>query len=177
MGARKLHMKFLAKIIRIAPLYAIDLPAAASRALGRRGAVPVAGTIDGAPFRTTLVPVKGGRHRFWVNAEMRKASGAALGDRVAVALRIDEEPPTWHTPPDLADALRDEGVLDAFEAMAPGRRGQLLKWLERAVHEDTRARRIARCVEIALAEREKRLDREARAAAKRGRWRGGPSNG
>jgi uncharacterized protein DUF1905/bacteriocin resistance YdeI/OmpD-like protein len=166
-AARKPHVEFFAKIVRIVPLYAIDLPAAASRALGKRGAVPVVGTIDGTPFHTTLVPVKGGRHRFWVNAEMRKASGTTLGDRVAVTLRVDEEPPTWHTPPDLADALHDEGVLEAFEAMSPGRRGQFLKWLERAVHEDTRARRIARCVELALAEREKRLDREARAAAKR----------
>ncbi len=167
MAARKPHVEFHAKIVRVAPLYAIDLPAAASRALGKRGAVPVVGTIDGAAFRTTLVPVKGGRHRFWVNAEMRKASGAALGDRVAVRLRVDEEPPVWHTPPDLAEALHDEGVFEAFEAMSPGRRGQFLKWLERAVHDDTRARRVARCVELALAEREKRLDREARAASKR----------
>jgi hypothetical protein len=157
----KAPFAFTAKIIRVVPLYAIDLPAAVSRAIGKRGTVPIIGTLAGTPFRTTLVPVKGGRHRFWVNASMRAEAGVALGDKVAVELRIDDDPPRWPTPPDLADALQDQGVFEAFLGMAPGRRNQFLKWLERAVHEETRARRIARLVEIALAAHEKRIDRQA----------------
>jgi uncharacterized protein YdeI (YjbR/CyaY-like superfamily) len=62
-------------------------------------------------------------------------------------------------PEDLADALRDEGVLETFNSLPPGRRDHVVRWIDDAVHEATRAKRIAKTVEVALGEREKRLDR------------------
>lgn len=125
------------------------------------------GSVEGAPVRTSLIPVKGGRHRLWLNRQVRAAAGALPGGRVTVELRVDDAPPREVTPEDLAESLREEGVFEAFETMAPGRRNHIIRWVEQAVHETTRAKRLARCVELALALHERRVDRQAKALARR----------
>ena len=62
-------------------------------------------------------------------------------------------------PPDLAAALREEDVLVDWESMPPGKRLYLLKSIGQAVHETTRAKRVASAVEEAHQRREKRVDR------------------
>lgn len=163
MGSRRRTgaFKFTAKVVRKDMFHGVDIPASVSRAIGARGFVPVIGTANGAPLRTSLSPSGGGRHHLLLNREVRAAGRVALGDRVSMVLRVDAEPPVHAIAEDLADALREEGVLEHFEAMPRGRRNQFLQWMERAVHEHTRARRIVRLVELAHAEREKRIDGES----------------
>jgi hypothetical protein len=95
-----------------------------------------------------------------LNRDVREAAGVVVGALVTMVLRVDLEPPVDDVAEDLADALRDEGVLEDFMRVARGRRNQLLRWMESAVQEETRAKRIVRLVEIAHAEREKRIDRQ-----------------
>jgi hypothetical protein len=160
--------RFLTKIVRVGSMYGADVPAAVSRALGGRGYVSVLGTINGLRWRGTISPKGGGRHRMMLNAEVRREAGAGLGDRIEVRLRADHDPPTWPTPDDLAEALHEEGVYEAFASITRGRRNHIVLWLEKAVHDETRVKRVARIVEIAHAEREKQLDR---ATARSGRSR------
>jgi len=150
---------FRAKLVRMGAWYIVDAPAALSKAVGVRGFVPVAGTANGAAFRASLLPRGGGRHSIALNAAVRAAGKIVPGRLVSVELRVDTEPRGGPTPEDVADALRAEGVLEAFESLAPGRKMHILQWLDAAVHEETRARRVARVVEVALAQHEKRLDR------------------
>lgn len=151
--------RFQAKVVKKDVFFGVDLPVAASRAIGVRGFVPVVGTVNGAPLRSSLSPSGEGRHHLLLNREVREAAGIVPGERVALVLRVDAEPPTLPLAEDLADALREEGVLESFEQLPRGRRNQYLNWMESAVHEETRAKRIARLVEIGHAERERRLDR------------------
>ena len=154
---------FTARLVRSGILYCVDIPAAVSRAFGVRGYVPVAGTVNRkTPFRASLAPAGGGRHRLLLNGEVRSAANIALGERVTLHLHRDEQPRELPLPEDLATALRDEGVLATFQALAPGKRFHIIAWVEKAVHETTREKRVARTVEVALAEHEKRLDRTAR---------------
>jgi hypothetical protein len=161
---------FEAKLARFGWLYGVDVPAAVSRAVGARGYVPVAGTLNGATaFRATLIPRGGGLHRIWLNGETRSAARILPGKRVSIELRVDREPRGAPTPDDLAEALREEGVLETFESLPAGKRLHILRWVDDAVHETTRAKRIGRVLEVALAEREKRIDRElSRKSAERG---------
>jgi len=159
---------FRAKVERLGIMYVVNVPPAVSRTLGVRGYVPVAGVVAKTiPFRGSLIPSGDGRHRIMLNGEVRKAAGAAVGDIVALAIHVDREPRGGPTPEDVADALREEGVLEAFESIGAGRRMHLMRWVDAAVHEETRIKRIVRVVEIALGEREKRVDREAAMAARR----------
>ncbi|MGH7440075.1 MAG: YdeI/OmpD-associated family protein [Polyangiaceae bacterium] len=155
---------FEAKVVRKDFFFGIDVPAAVSAAIDKKGFVPVLGSINGAPVRSSLSPSRGGRHHLLLNREVRTTAKVEPGDRVKVVLRVDLEPPVFEIAEDLADALREEGVLADFEALPRGRRNQYIGWMEEAAHEDTRAKRIGRLVEIGHAERERRVDRASRRA-------------
>jgi hypothetical protein len=84
--------------------------------------------------------------------------------REAVALNLEGKkkqvgPREIPIPPDLAMALREEGVLEDWESMPPGMRAYTVKWIGQAVHETTRAKRVTEAVEEAHRRREKRVDR------------------
>lgn len=67
----------------------VEVPEAVSEAFGRRGPVPVTGTVDGESYTTTLTPAGGGRHQMYVNSTLRKAIDKGDGDVVEVVLRYD----------------------------------------------------------------------------------------
>jgi len=151
---------FTSKLVRFATLYCVDVPAAISKAVGRARVPVVVRVGKGAPFRATLQPSGGGRHRLFLNGEVREGAGVKLGDRITVEARVDREPREVPIPPDLAEALHDAGVLADWESLPPGKREHILRWIEQAAHEATREKRVVRAVEEALARHEKRIDRE-----------------
>jgi hypothetical protein len=153
---------FEVKVVHKDFFFGVDVPAAVSAAIDKKGFVPIIGSINGAPVRSSLSPSRGGRHHLLLNREVRTAAGVEPGDRVKVVLRVDLEPPVHEIAEDLADALRQEGVLADFEALPRGRRNQYIAWMEDAAHEDTRAKRIGRLVELGHAARERRIDCAAR---------------
>jgi Domain of unknown function (DUF1905) len=53
---------------------------------GTRGLVKVVGKIDGHPFRASFMAMGNGQHMLSVKAEVRKAIGKEVGDRVTVVL-------------------------------------------------------------------------------------------
>jgi hypothetical protein len=151
---------FTSKLVRFTVLYCVDVPAEISRAVGRARVPVVVRFARGAPFRATLQPSGGGRHRLFLNGEMRAAAGVKLGDRVSLEVRVDRAMREVPIPPDLREALEEEGMLAAWTSMPPGMREHIVRWIEKAVHESTREKRVVRAVEEALARHEKRIDRE-----------------
>ncbi|HEY3818176.1 MAG TPA: YdeI/OmpD-associated family protein [Polyangiaceae bacterium] len=140
--------------------YYVSIPAAVTKAIGRRGIVPVVATVNGvAEVHASMVPCGGGRHRLRLNALARDAAGAVLGGRVSMRMHVDENPAADPVPGDLARSLRDMDVFEAFRQMPVGRQNHILRWLEAAVREETREKRIAQIVESALAWREDPRDR------------------
>ena len=149
----------LEQVPRGGPYY-VSIPADVSRAIGRRGIVPVVASVnDVAEVHASMIPCGGGRHRLRLNAATRDAVGAKLGGRLSVHLRVDDNPVADPVPGDLSVALRDMDVLDAFRQMPVGRQNHILRWLDAAVKEATREKRIAQIVEGALAWREDPRDR------------------
>jgi hypothetical protein len=148
--------------------YWIAIPARVSRSSGRRGPVPVVATINGSTeLRASIVPIGSGRHRLQVPARVRGAAAIEPGDRVKVVLRVDKNRRAEPTPPDLVRALRENGAIEAFERFPPGRRSHIVRWIEEAVGERTREKRIVKAVEVALQKAEADHDRAARVAPKR----------
>lgn len=145
--------KFSAKIFKVGINPCVDAPEEVSRAFGnpsgKGGYVAVKGMLNGHPFRANLVPIGGGRHRLYLNAEMRKGAQADTGDTVQIALEIDTAPRQLAEPDDLAEALQAaKGAPEAFEALTPSRRKELLTVLLHTKQAETRKQRIERIIDL-----------------------------
>jgi hypothetical protein len=146
-AARK-SQEFSAKIYKIGINRCVDVPKRVSDAFGKTGLVPVTGTIDGYRFRATFVPKGGGRHRLYVNGEMRKSIGADAPDRVSFVLRVDTRSREIPVPKDVAAAFRRvTGATATFNTFTPSKRREILRWILDAKQPGTRTRRIAKVIE------------------------------
>jgi len=154
---------FTTELVCVDRDYFVVVPERVSRAIGVRGRVPAIVRYGRAgEFRGTLMPRGGGRHFVTVNAETRRAARTAPGDRVRVVVQPDFGPREVPVPEDLSLALREEEVLADWESLPPGKREHIIHWIEKAVHETTRAKRIQLAVEAAHVRREKRVEKEHR---------------
>ena len=136
---------------------AMDVPASVSRAFGRRSHVPVVGTADGVTLTATLVPVGEGRHRLFLDGQVRSAIGKGPGDRVEIHVRLDTSDRMPELPADLEEALQAHDALAAWEALRPSRRKESLVVLADAKRAATRQKRITRIVQAAIEEGGPRL--------------------
>ncbi|MFQ5680029.1 MAG: YdeI/OmpD-associated family protein, partial [Gemmatimonadota bacterium] len=140
-------VRFAATIYKLGINPCVDVPRAVSDAFGRRGYVPVVGTLNGHPIRPTLVPKGGGRHRLYVNGQMRRVAGVGVGDEVRFELCFDSESREIPVPDDLRAALRKvEGAEAGWERLTPSHRKELLVAILDAKKPETRARRIQRAI-------------------------------
>jgi len=121
-------------------------------ALGGGVRVPVAGTIDGSPFRTRAFRM-GGFQGIRFNKEILRTANRGPGDAVVVQVWRDDEARTVAVPGDLAEALGD--LRPAFDAAAFTHRKEWVQWVEEAKKAETRERRIAKVVEQVQAKRGK----------------------
>ena len=118
--------------------------AALRAASGKNQALPVRGTLQGKPFRAHVVRYLGA-WRLYLNGAMRRNAGADTGDRVSVALYHDAVPRRHKMPPGLAAALaRNKRARAAFEALAPSRRKEILRYLGNLKREESLRRNTAK---------------------------------
>ena len=123
------------------------LPKKESTKFGVRGRVPVVGTINGFPFRSSIFPVGDGTHYMAVNRAVRDGAGVAAGDRVKVSMEADTAPRTVAIPPDLARALsKSKQARALFDKQSYTHRKEHVQWIEAAKRPETRARRIEQVV-------------------------------
>jgi len=119
----------------------LDVPAVFG---GKR--VPVRGTINGYPFRTTIATY-GGRYYLGFRREIREGAGIDIGDAVVILLERDDEPRTIEVPQDLAAAL-DTETHALFDGLSYTHRKEYVRWIEEAKRAETRQKRVAKAVEL-----------------------------
>jgi hypothetical protein len=120
----------------------VDVPAEISAAFGKKGAVPVTGTVNGVEWRGTLLPNGQGGHRMVLNGQIRKRTRTGLGHTVEVSLQLDESSRDVPLPEELAEALRANELLEEFNALTPSHRRYALQWLQSAKTRPTWERRV-----------------------------------
>src|SRR5262252_2441606 len=100
----------------------------------------VRGTVNGVPYRSSLMRYSGVFHLGIPKAAYTEA-GVGEGDAVRVTLELDPEPlPTDTIPDDLARALDAKpGARATFERMAPAHRREHVKYVIEAKKPETRA--------------------------------------
>jgi hypothetical protein len=141
---------------------AVPVPAEITQALGTTGPVLVMARVnDSEPFQVSLFPVGGGQHYIRIKATVRQETGTRTGDLVRVRFTVLDRAAVV-VPDDLMDALRAEGVVEAFQALPPGRRNFLIRKIDEAARAETRSKRIQDGVAAAHERREKLGDGPAR---------------
>ena len=136
-------IRFQAKLTAIGSQAILRLPQAASSKLPSRGMSMVEGTLNGRAFQAPLEPDGMGSHWFRVSNTMLKASGAAVGDSVSVAVEPMALWPEPKMPADLAEAFAsDPETRRLWMDITPLARWDWIRWIGSTRNRDTRAIRI-----------------------------------
>jgi hypothetical protein len=113
---------------------------------GKKPAVRV--TIGAHTYRST-VATRGGVYMLPLSGENRTAAGVAAGDEVDVDVELDDQPREVPVPDDLAAALAEDDAARAeFERLPYSHRQRHVLAIEGAKAPETRARRVAKAVEM-----------------------------
>lgn len=125
----------------------ITIPFDVEQVYGTRARVPVRGTINGFPFRSSISPMGGGRHFMAVNKTTREGAKAKGGETVSVVMERDDEPRVITPPLDLARALRtNKDAQAAWEKLSYTHQKEYAAAVEEAKKPETRARRIEKAI-------------------------------
>lgn len=139
--------KFSAAIYKSDVNYIIDVPPETSQAFRKRGPIPVAGTLNGYPFKTTLMPSGEGGHRLFVNRWMRNVAGIGEGDPVECVLDLDNEPRPLPMPKELAEALENNAEAKAaYEKLPPSHQRKILAYISSLKNPEKRKRNIKKAI-------------------------------
>jgi hypothetical protein len=161
---------FAGQIHKVGLIRYVDVPADVSRALGKGAAtVPVCGTVEGLPLRTTMVSRGKSCYRLAIHGEIRKKLRIDAGAIVEVALERDEESREPSLPPALVVALRQSAAAQAkFRAMSTALRRQIVRYLTAVKQQATLERRVAKLIarleSMARTGMNKRIKRMAKTA-------------
>jgi hypothetical protein len=116
-----------------------------------RSRVPVAGTINGFKFRSTVAPM-GRKYFICVNRQMREGANVGVGDTVRVVLEPDTAPREVEVPPDLKKVLAcTQAAKAAWDRSSYTHRKEFAKWINEAKKPETRERRLEKTIQMLAA--------------------------
>jgi hypothetical protein len=121
-----------------------DVPAT----FGTRSRVPVRGTINGFPFRSSLMPMGGG-HCMAVNQALREGARAKAGDEVEIVLERDTAERTMEAPAELKKELaKNKKAEERWETLAFTVKKEMANSITGAKQEETKKRRLAKVMQV-----------------------------
>ena len=124
----------------------IEVPAEVVEALGAGKRPPVAVTVNGYTYRSTVAPM-GGKYLLPFSAERRRESGISGGDAIDVEVVLDSAPRVVDVPEDLRAALGDAPEASAAWAkLSYSHQKAHVTAVLGAKAAETRARRVAAVV-------------------------------
>jgi len=111
--------------------------------------VPVKATIEGQPYRGTLVRMGEPFHILIILKAIRQETGKDIGDQVKIELEEDTLPREVSIPKDLQEALdRNPAAKAAFQKLSYSHQKEHVNAILDAKRPETRQRRIAKTLEM-----------------------------
>src|SRR5580658_8249140 len=141
----KQKLRFKGKIAgnEIGAVAAITPPVDVPEFFGTRARVPVRGTINGYPFRSSLMPM-GGCHMMPVNQTLCRGAGVKPGDRVDVVMERDPEARTVEAPPEVKKELgKSKQARERWDELSFTHKKEMANSISGAKREETKKRRLA----------------------------------
>jgi bacteriocin resistance YdeI/OmpD-like protein/uncharacterized protein DUF1905 len=148
MSKQELHFRAKIEGKEAGVVAAITPPVDVPEFFGTRARVPIRGTINGYPFRSSLMPC-GERRMMPVNKKLCEGAGVRPGDIVDVVMERDDEERTVEAPPVLKKALaKNKAARANWEKLSFTHKKEMALAITGAKQEETRARRLVKIVEI-----------------------------
>jgi len=144
---RRVHV-FSGRIYRVGIIRFVDVPAEISKVLGAGHAnLPVRGTVEGVPVRTTLVSRGNHCHRMAIHGDIRKKLRVDTGAVLEIAIERDEESREPVVPPALVVTLRQSPRAQAmFKSMTTALRRQIVRNITSVKSQEALERRVLKVV-------------------------------
>jgi hypothetical protein len=130
----------------------VAVPDEVITALGGGGRIPVRATFDGIAYQGSIVSMGGGKCLGLLKG-IRSELGKGPGDPVVVTVDRDTAERTVDVPGDFAAALDEAGVREAFDKLSYSHRREHVNAVTEAKRPETRARRIAKAIEMLTSSR------------------------
>jgi hypothetical protein len=122
---------------------------------GWRRPMPVQVQVNGKPepaWRINMMPAGDGGFLLYLHAQVRRASGTAVGDTVRMTLAFDEHyvgGPVDPMPPLLMAALRRNRIArSGWEALTPSLRKEILRYLGRLKSQQALQRNVQKALHV-----------------------------
>jgi len=115
---------------------------------GTKGKVAVHATFDGVAFKGSLIKYGYSQHILGVLKAIREQIGKGPGDSIEVEVWKDAEERTVKIPAEFEKAMRRAKLLSFFEGLSYTHRKEYCRWISEARKEETRARRLAKAIEM-----------------------------
>jgi hypothetical protein len=117
----------------------LDVPAL----FGTKGMVPLIGTMNGFPFRTSLMPAGDAQHILSISKELKSGAAAQAGDLVDVVLERDTAERRVEVPAPLSEAFAEDAAAgERFAGLSYSHQKAFAAWIESAKRDETRSRRV-----------------------------------
>ncbi|HMX41928.1 MAG TPA: YdeI/OmpD-associated family protein [Saprospiraceae bacterium] len=115
-----------------------------------RGPIPVCGSVNGLPYRQTLVRYAG-QWRLYINMGMLKDSPRRIGEVLRISVGYDPDLRVLMPPPAFMQALSAEPEAQAvFEGLPPSRQQEIVRYLCRLKSQESLRRNIERAIRFLL---------------------------
>lgn len=148
MAERKLRFKVKLEGQEGSSVAWMNAPFDVPETFGTKARVPVRGTINGFPFRSSLMPM-GGCHGMAVNKTMREGAKAQAGDVVEVVMERDIGERTVDPPTELKQELaKHQKAREHWDKLAFTHKKEMANSIREARQEETRKRRLAKVMTV-----------------------------
>ena len=142
---------FKARIYKVGINPCVKVPARITKTMTTvKGYIPVKGMIEDHPFEQTLCPIKNDLYRLYVNGPMLKGSNVKVGQTVQFSIeQADKQKDSdIRMPVALKKKLKEHKLLKTFEALAPYRQKEVLRYLNNIKTEATLLKNIERLINV-----------------------------
>ncbi|MDT8757754.1 YdeI/OmpD-associated family protein [Sphingomonas psychrotolerans] len=157
----------LIEIRGINPFVLVNAGRAQEIHAGWRKPMPVLAQLNGKPdpaWRINMMPGGNGSFFLYLDGGLRKRAGADIGDTVAVRISFDPDyrnGPQHAIHPAFAARLESSPEINArWEALAPGLRKEVLRYLANLKSEAARARNVERAIRVLSGAKERFMARD-----------------
>ena len=126
----------------------VEVPFDVEQAFGSKKP-KVKATIEGVPYRGTLVRMGTECHVLIILKGIREQIGKTFGDEVTISVEPDTEPRLIEIPPDLAKELKKDKEAKAFfDKLSYTHQKEYVTWINEAKKQETRQNRILKTLEM-----------------------------